>query len=84
MNVEQLTSILKEYPMSRKLLVVIDGQTMRETSVAEAVCDLIQAQPSELLTFFGRNNCIIRERGDFTNDVAGAAPYKQWLEIDLR
>lgn len=81
MNVEQLKSILSEYPMSLRLDVIVERTKVLETTVAEMVCKLMPEPQNELLTFFGRSNCIIRERG-FNTSVA--PPYKPWIEIDLR
>ena len=44
----------------------------------------VEQSPDASVSFFGRSECIIRERGEFTDDVAGAPPYRQWLEIDMR
>ena len=89
MNVDQLHKILTEYPMSMKLKVVVDGALAEETTVVQTIIKLqyeqFKARPGDrtdlLLNYFGRSNCIVRERGDFTDDVAG---YKRWLELDLR
>lgn len=83
MNTEQLTTILNEYPMSRKLVVIVDGKPAWETTVIEVLLKLTSEPPSAL-TIFGRDACIVRERGEFTDDVCGATPYRDWLEIDLR
>ena len=84
MNVDQLRSILGEYPPSMRLIIVVEQQTMWEMTVVEILLELMAKPEHELLAFCGRDNCIIRERGEFTDDVAGAPPYRKWLEIDLR
>lgn len=84
MNNEQLQSILREYRPSMKLVVMVEKKSVLETSVAEMLIRLI-AQPRDAsLTFCGRPDCIIRERGEDTDDVPGAAPYREWLEMDMR
>jgi hypothetical protein len=46
--------------------------------VIEVLIELMKTPPGELLNFYGRSDCIIRERG------GEALPYKSYLEIDLR
>jgi hypothetical protein len=46
--------------------------------VIEIVLELMKLPPDELLVFYGRSDCIVRERG------VEALPYKSYLEIDLR
>lgn len=84
MNNEQLRSILAEYPLSLRLDVIVERERALETTVAEMICKLMDKPPGGLLTFCGRSECIIRERGERTDDVAGAAPYRKWLEMDMR
>lgn len=84
MNVEQLKSILSEYRSSMRLVIVVERQTLLETTMVEMLLKLMPQPPTALLTFYGRSDCIIRERGEPTDDVAGAPPYREWLEIDLR
>jgi len=82
MNAEQLRKILNEYPPSRKLVIIVDGARVLETTVLEVLLKLMEKSQPALLTFFGRESCIIRERigGERPN-----APYiNEWLEIDLR
>jgi hypothetical protein len=84
MRVGQLQSILNEYRPSMKLIVTVEQQRLLQTTVVEMLIKLA-AQPREaLLTFYDRSDCIIRERGEATDGVAGAPPYREWLEIDLR
>lgn len=92
MHITQLKDILREYPESRLLRVVADRDLIRETTVGLMLLDLIYAQikarPGDrdelLLTYFGRSNLIVRERGEWTDDVAGAASWREWVELDLR
>jgi hypothetical protein len=84
MNVDQLRSILNEYRPSMRLDVLVDRKAKLGTTVAELMAKLIDQPPNALLTFYGLSDCIIRERGEFTDDVAGAPPYREWLEIDMR
>ena len=83
MRVGQLQSILNEYRPSMKLIVTVEQQRLLQTTVVEMLIKLA-AQPREaLLTFYDRSDCIIRERRNHAG-VAGAPPYREWLEIDLR
>jgi hypothetical protein len=92
MNAEQLKKILEEYSPSMKLKIIVDREVLIETTVIETVLKVqyedLKCRPGDrpvtVLTIFGRSDCIVRERGDFTDDVAGAPPYKRWLELDLR
>lgn len=84
MQVEQLKLILQEYPMSRPLKIVVEKKVMLETTVVQLLTKLIDIPPNGWLAFCGRHDVIIRERGDFTDDVAGAPPWKCWLEMDMR
>lgn len=84
MIVEQLLVILKEYPPSLRLDVIVEGQIIRRTTVIEMCIKLMSQRPSALLIFYACPNCIVRERGERTEDVAGAPPYRQWLELDMR
>jgi hypothetical protein len=52
-----------------------------ETTVAEMICKLIGQPPDALATFFGRSNCILRERDD---PLASRGPHSKWLEMDMR
>jgi hypothetical protein len=55
-----------------------------ESTVFETMCKLMK-EPAEASVFiFGRGDCILRERGEMTDDVAGAPPYREWLEMDMR
>jgi hypothetical protein len=84
MRVGQLQSILNEYRPSMKLIVIVEQQRLLQTTVVEMLIKLVDQPREALLTFYGRSDCIIRERGEATDDVAGAPPYREWLEIDLR
>ncbi len=83
MDAEQLKTVLSEYPMSRRLVVIVDGSPVWETSVAEVVIKLMRemrAPSGVLVTILGRDSCIVRERDNFSS----AFPGNKWLEIDLR
>jgi hypothetical protein len=84
MNVEQLKSILDEYPMSMRLTVTVRQQELLATTVVELLSKLMTQLPGASLTFFGRNDCIIRERVDPHNNAHGTLIVKRWLELDLR
>lgn len=84
MNVEQLTSILQEYPMSMRLVVTTQRQPMLETTVVEMLIKLTPEPQSALVSFCGRDQCIIRERNDSANNFAGTLIIKKWLEMDMR
>lgn len=92
MHIQQLKDILREYPQGRLLRIVAERVLLREITVAEMVLDLtyaqIKARPGDrdalLFMYFGRENLIVRERGEWTDDVAGAAPWRDWVELDLR
>jgi hypothetical protein len=84
MNVEQLESILNEYPPSMRLDVMVERKAMLGTTVVELLLKLMEQPPDASVTFYGLSDCIIRERGEFTDDVAGAPPYREWLELDMR
>lgn len=80
MNTEQLRSILLEYPMSLRLDVIVEGQRALETTVCEMIIKLMDQPQDGLLTFCGRSNIIVRERG-FNSCLA---PFRPWLEMDMR
>lgn len=85
MNNEQFKSILCEYPMSTKLKVTVERTTVIETTVAEMLCKLMEQPPNGLLTFFGRDNIILRERSGLdTSNTFGTLIDKRWLEMDMR
>lgn len=85
MHVAQLRSILNEYPMSRKLIVVVEGQNLIQTTVADFLSRLMSAQPTDLLTFCGLAHCIVRERIDMPRFECSPMPMtKEWLELDMR
>lgn len=85
MNAGQLKDILLEYPGSRKLKVIVQKEVVMEMTVIELIIKLLECEKIEaLFTFFGFDNCIVRERGEMINDVAGAAPWRDWIELDLR
>lgn len=80
MNNDQLQSILREYPMSLRLDVIVAGEKMLETTVVEMLVKLMEQPQSALVTFCGRSSAIVRERG-FNS---GLPPYKPWIEMDMR
>jgi hypothetical protein len=83
MNVEQLKSILPEYPMSMRLVVTVEKQCMVETTVVEMLLKLIEQPPKALVTFYGRSEIIIREHVE--EPLLGEKSIrKEWLEFDLR
>lgn len=85
MNVAQLISILSEYPPSRRLVVTVDQQRVLETTVFELILKLMPTQPRALVTFYGRNECVIREHGEAPlSDPARGPEFSRWLEIDMR
>ncbi len=84
MNVGQLQSILAEYPPSMRLTVVVERQHLLETTVIEILCKLMEQPQNGLLTFFGRNAVILRERNDALNNPMGTLIIKKWLEMDMR
>jgi hypothetical protein len=89
MNTDQLKTILAEYPLSRRLNVLVDGTPIWETSVVEVLTKLMSEAPEKsppaLLTIFGRDSCIIRERIDEGREPNHLGPqFNKWLEIDLR
>jgi hypothetical protein len=84
MNVEHLQRILTEYRPSMRLVVTVAQEKMMETTVAEMITILMPQPRDECFSFFGLSECIIRERGEPTEDVAGAPPYREWLELDMR
>ena len=84
MNVEHLHRILSEYRPDMKLTILVNGATLMEADVSAVITTLMSQPPDASVSFFERSECIIRERGEFTDDVAGAPPYRQWLEIDMR
>jgi hypothetical protein len=67
-----------------RIVVTVEQQRLLETTVVEMTLKLMTQPPKAIVTFYDRRECIIRERGEETNDVAGAPPYREWLEIDLR
>lgn len=84
MNNEQFKSILCEYPMSMKLKVTVERTTVIETTVAEMLCKLLEQPHEALLTFFGRDNVVLRERSDPHINAFGTLIDKRWLEMDMR
>lgn len=80
MNNDQLQTILRQYPMSLRLDIIVEGERMLETTVVELLLKLMEQPQSALVTFCGRSCVIVRERG-FNS---GLPPYKPWLEMDMR
>lgn len=83
MNVEQLQSILSEYPMSLRLVIRAEPHVL-ETTVAALMSRLMSLQPTALLTFCGWGNLILRERIDSSGGDAVIPPGRTWLEMDMR
>jgi hypothetical protein len=84
MTNEHLSLILNEYRPSMRLDIIVEREKVMETTVLDLMCKLISEPPSSSVHFCGRGDCILRERGEATDDVAGAAPYRTWLEMDMR
>ena len=82
MIVDQLNRILSEYRPSMRLVVTVEQQRLLETTVVEMMLKLTAQPPKALVTFYDRSDCIIRERNGVFDH--GGAPYREWLEIDLR
>lgn len=83
MNIEQLGSILAEYPMSMRLVVTVEKQQLLETTVVEMTIKLMKEPPETWVAFFGRRDCIIREHVE--EPLLGEKSIrKEWLEFDLR
>lgn len=80
MNVADLLDILKEYPLSLRLVLKAKGQSPGlETTIAETMCNLMKLPRDESLTIFGLSSCIIRECCDTKRD-----PVRHWVELDAR
>lgn len=84
MRNEQLKSILCEYPPSMRLKIIVEKQLLTEMTVVELLCQLLEQPLEASLIFFGYNDVIIRERIEDLDAPPGAAPVRQWLELDLR
>lgn len=88
MNVAQLKAILLEYPGSRALRTIVRGQTLQEMTVIEMIIKLMNYETDgheQILKLFGLENCIVRERYEFTDRVSAlASPCREWIELDLR
>jgi hypothetical protein len=94
MDVEQLLSILHEYPGSRMLKVIVDRREVQSMTVIEMLLKLthettyadIKSRPGDrykvklILTYFDRSDCIVRERREERPDQ----PPLEWVELDLR
>jgi hypothetical protein len=57
-------------------------------TVIEMIIKLLEQEtpegPDPVLSIFDCSDCIVRERGEAIDDVAGAAPWRDWIELDLR
>lgn len=53
-------------------------------TVAEMTCNLMTLPPENKVEVFGLDTFIIRVKGEMTDDVAGAAPWREWIELDAR
>lgn len=84
MNVGQLQNILFEYPPSLRLVVKTGQLPPMETTVAAILSRLMSLPPTELLTFFGRSDMLLRERIDSSGGDAIIPPGRTWLEMDMR
>jgi len=84
MNVEQLMSVLREYPPSLRLVIVVEQHPMVEMTVVELMLKLMTQPPGALLTYYGCSNCILREKMDSKGGDAIVPMCKMWLELDLR
>jgi hypothetical protein len=88
MRKDQLVAILNEYPLSMRLIVTVERQEMLATTVIEMIQKLKpEPEPGRsdvLLTIFGLNDCIVRERTDAFNNASGTLMIKRWLEMDMR
>ena len=83
MNVEQLRIILAEYPMSMRLVVTVEKRPLLETTVVEMTIKLMKEPLETWVAFFGRRDCIIRER--VKEPLVGEkARREEWLEMDMR
>lgn len=85
MNVDQLITILNEYPLSSRLNIVVEKKTMLETTVVEMISKLMREPPNASLTFCGRDHCILREyaeRIEHQGELVRCHP--RWLEMDMR
>lgn len=83
MNVEQLQSILSEYPPSLRLVIRSEPHVL-ETTVAAILSLLMSLQPTAWLHFCGRSEVILRERIDSSGGDAIIPPGRTWLEMDMR
>lgn len=78
-----LRELLLEYPPSRKLIVFDEGKLRFEMTIAEMAINLM-SMPDGQAEIFGKATFIIRERSESTDDVPGAAPWRDWIELDAR
>ena len=86
MRAKDLSAILQEYRPSMLLQILDQGCEMgAKTTVVELLSALLNQPDDAKVAFFGKGDCvIIRERGEETEGPPGAAPYRSWLEIDVR
>lgn len=84
MRVEDLLSILREYPPSSRLVVKDCGQTCFETNVADLICRLMRQPPEALVAIFARHSFIVRERIRMPQYDPIAPPGSMWIELDAR
>lgn len=81
-----LKNILLQYPPSRLLKVFANGEHRFDMTIAEMCCNLMSDHIGKEndVALFGYHTFIIRERGEATDDVPGAAPWRDWIELDAR
>lgn len=94
MNVAQLKLILREYPPSMKIDIVVEKQVMLSTTVVEMMIKLDEWHvdidgkelPDDKITvaYFGLGSCIMRERNDALANIHGTIIPRTWLEMDMR
>jgi hypothetical protein len=84
MNVAQLNSILMEYRPSMRVNIIVDHEPKHKTTVAELICVLMKGPSRKKIDFFGKSDCIIRERLDEKSLEQYGPELAQWLEIDMR
>lgn len=82
MRAGKLHEILTEYPPSMRLRLCWRGAAATaELSVVAMMMILMQHEPDEVVTLFGEQDFVLRER--IAPEAAGPCN-KQWLELDAR
>lgn len=61
MNVSTINRTLGEFPPSMRLIVKLGGAEVSETTVAEAMADLMKHNLYDDATYYGRESFILRE-----------------------